>query len=181
MALNVLDTTTVTASGSAYIAVKTGTIRCTATAASTLQINDGPVIQLPAISAGDTNLHVGTVKGSSIRSATNVDGSVITVNVDGRTPAHPFEVGDYIQTVDGGDTANFGTDFESAAATGKKVTAVSNTTITTDIDASGAAGAYTLAAAQENALLIPRITRVVKLTAGSGADVIVEQVQVVGG
>jgi len=93
---------------------------------------------------------------------------------------HTFSVGDFIQTVDGGDTDGFTSDFESAAASGKKVTAVTASTITTDYDSSAASGNYTLSAADATAGTVPLIQRTVKLTAGS-ANVIVEQVQIVGG
>ena len=53
-------------------------------------------------------------------------------------------------------------------------------TITTDIDASGAGAAYALSDADIIANTVPQIQRTVKLTAGS-ANVIVEQVQIVGG
>ena len=53
-------------------------------------------------------------------------------------------------------------------------------TITTDIDASGAGSAYALSDADVVANTVPMIKRTVKLTAGS-ADVVVEQVQVIGG
>ena len=174
MAINVLDTQTVTAGGSAYIIVKTGTIRCTCTSASTIQIDGGPAIQLPSIAAGATEVHVGHPKKARLSAATDAAAMVVTVN-GGGTPAHNFSVDDYVATVNGGDT-NFAAAFVSAASAGKKVTAVSNTTITTDIDSSAATGDYALQTAQYAVNQVPELQRCVKLTAGSGADVIVEQV-----
>ena len=93
---------------------------------------------------------------------------------------HTFSVGDYIQTVDGGDTDGFTSDFETAASAGKQVTAVTASTITTNYDSSAASGDYSLSAADATAGTVPLIQRTVKLTAGS-ANVIVETVQIVGG
>ena len=50
----------------------------------------------------------------------------------------------------------------------------------TDIDASGASSAYSLSADDLAANTVPQLQKTVKLTAGS-ADVVVEQVQIVGG
>jgi len=176
MALNVLDTTSITAAGSAYIVVKTGIIRVTAASATTLQIDGGPAIQIPSISAGATELYIGHPKKARLTNATDSATMVVTV-AHGGTPAHTFSVDDYVATVNGGDT-NFAAAFVSAAATGKKVTAVSNTTITTDIDSSAAAADYAITNNDYAAGNVPEIQRCVKLTAGSAADVIVEQVQV---
>ena len=96
------------------------------------------------------------------------------------TPAHTFAVGDYVATVDGGDTDGFTSDFESAASSGKKVTAISDTTITTDYDSSSASADYAVSSADVIAGTLPQIQKAVLLTAG-GADVVVEQVQIVGG
>ena len=129
-------------------------------------------------------LSCGKSKNVSVHAATNANGSVFSVGGagvgSGAGGRHTFAVGDYIQTVDGGDTDGFGSDFESAASGGKKVTAVTDLTITTDIDASGAGAAYSLSDADIIANTVPQIQRTVKLTAGS-ANVIVEQVQIVGG
>ena len=93
---------------------------------------------------------------------------------------HTFSVGDYIETVDGGDTDGFTSDFESAASSGMKVTAITASTITTDYDSSAASGDYTLSAADATAGNIPLVKRAVKCVAGSNA-VTLEQVQIVGG
>jgi hypothetical protein len=174
MAIKVLDTQTVSASASAYIIVKTGIIRCTCATASTIAIDDGPAIQLPGLGAGATELHVGHPKKSRLNAATDAAAMVVTVD-GGGTPAHNFSVGDFVTTVNGGDT-NFAAAFVSAASAGKKVTAVTNTTITTDIDSSAAAADYALATAQYAVNEVPELQRIVKLTAGS-VDVVVEQIQ----
>ena len=179
--LNVLDTTTVSGSGTAYIVVKTGVVRAYAASASSIQFDAGPAITLAAGEA--ILLSCGKSKNVSVHAATNANGSVFSVGGagvgSGAGGRHTFAVGDYIQTSNGGDAA-FGSDFVSAASGGKKVTAVTDLTITTDIDASGAGAAYSLSDADIIANTVPQIQRTVKLTAGS-ANVIVEQVQIVGG
>ena len=174
--LNVLDTQTISGSGTGYIVVKSGVVRAYAASASSIQFDAGPAITLAAGEA--ILLSVGKSKSSTISAATDAATMVVTVD-GGGTPAHRFVVGDYIATSANGDTA-FTSDFVSAAGGGKKVTAVTNTTITTDYDSSAASGDYALSSAKIAAGTIPVIQRAVKLTAGS-ADVVVEQVQVVGG
>ena len=180
--LNVLDTTTVSGSGTAYIVVKSGVVRAYAASASTIKFDSGPAITLAAGEA--VLLSVGKSKNISITGGTNANGAVFTVAGGGHGTGaggrHSFAVGDFVQTIDGGDTNGFGTDFESAASAGKKVTAVGDITITTYIDASGAGAAYTISDADVIANTVPMLQRTVKLTAGS-ADVVVEQVQIVGG
>ena len=46
--LNVIDTQTVSGSGTSYIVVKSGVLRCYAASASTIAIDDGPAITLAA-------------------------------------------------------------------------------------------------------------------------------------
>lgn len=178
--LNVLDTQTISASGSGYIKVKTGTLRCYCAAASSIQVDAGPAITLAAGAA--LLISAGKAKHSKIVGATDANGSVITVEGYSNGGRHTFSVGDYVETLDGGDTDGFVAAYESAITDGKKVTAITATTITTDIDSSGATGDYSLSAADATAGNIPVVSRVVKLTAGSGSGgVVVEQVQVVGG
>ena len=50
--LNVLDTTTVSGSGTAYIVVKSGVVRAYAASASTIKFDSGPAITLAAGEAG---------------------------------------------------------------------------------------------------------------------------------
>tara|TARA_B100000945_G_scaffold99763_1_gene78246 strand:+ start:4165 stop:4707 length:543 start_codon:yes stop_codon:yes gene_type:complete len=177
--LNVLDTQTISASGSGYIVVKTGVIRCYCAAASSIQIDAGPAITL---AAGEAILvYCGKPKHAKIASATGANPAVLTIQGYSNGGRHTFSANDYIETVDGGDTDGFVAAFESAASGGKKVASATATTITTDIDASSASN-YALSAADATAGNIPQVSRAVKLTAGSGSGgVIVEQVQVVGG
>ena len=114
--------------------------------------------------------------------AAATDAAAMVVTAEGYSGGgrHTFSVGDFIQTVDGGDTDGFTSDFETAASAGKKVTAVTSSTITTDYDSSAASADYALSAADATAGTVPLIQRTVKLTAGS-ANVIVETVQIVGG
>ena len=177
--LNVLDTQTISASGSGYIVVKTGVIRCYCAAASSIQIDAGPAITL---AAGEAILvYCGKPKHAKIASATGANPAVLTIQGYSNGGRHTFSANDYIETVDGGDTDGFVAAFESAASGGKKVASATATTITTDIDASSASN-YALSAADATAGNIPQVSRAVKLTAVSGSGgVIVEQVQVVGG
>ena len=175
--LNVIDTQTITASGNGYIVVKSGVLRVYSASASSIQIDDGPAITL---AAGVPELiSCGKPKSSRIKAATDAAAMVVTVD-HGGTPAHTFAVGDYIQTVDGGDTDGFVAAFESAVGDGKKVTAITDTTITTDYDSSAASADYAVSSADVIAGTLPQIQRGIKLTAGS-ANVVVEQVQIVGG
>ena len=176
--LNVIDTQTVSGSGTSYIVVKSGVLRCYAASASTIAIDGGPAITL---AAGEALLvSCGKAKNAKIVGATDAATMVVTVEGFAGGGRHTFSVGDFIQTIDGGDTDGFTSDFESAAASGKAVTAVTGSTITTNYDSSAASGDYALSAADATAGDIPVIQRVAKLVAGSNA-VIVEQVQIVGG
>ena len=174
--LNVIDTQTISASGSGYVVVSSGVLRCYAASASTIKIDAGPAVTLAAGEA--LLLSCGKSKNAQISAMTDAATAVVTV-LGGGTPAHRFAVGYYIATQANSDTA-FTSDFVAAASGGKKVTAVTDTTITTDYDSSGASADYALSSADVAAGTVPTIRRAVKLTAG-GADVVVEQVQVVGG
>lgn len=176
--LNVLDTTTVSGSGTAYIVVKSGVVRAYAASASTIKFDEGPAITLAAGEA--VLLSVGKAKNAKIAAATDAAAMVITAEGFSGGGRHTFSVGDFIETVDGGDTDGFTSDFESAASGGKKVTAITASTITTDYDSSAASADYALSAADATAGDIPLVKRAVKCVAGSNA-VILEQVQIVGG
>ena len=176
--LNVLDTQTVSGSGTSYIVVKTGVVRAYAASASTIAFDGGPAITLAAGEA--VLLSVGKPKNAKIAAATDAATMVITAEGFSGGGRHTFSVGDYIETVDGGDTDGFTSDFESAASGGKKVTAITASTITTDYDSSAASGDYALSAADATAGDIPLVKRAVKCVAGGNA-VILEQVQIVGG
>ena len=176
--LNVLDTTTVSGSGTAYIVVKSGVVRAYAASASTIKFDEGPVITLAAGEA--VLLSVGKAKNAKIAAATDAAAMVITAEGFSGGGRHTFSVGDYIETVDGGDTDGFTSDFESAASGRKKVTAIPASPNTTDYDSSAASADYALSAADATAGNIPLVKRAVKCVAGSNA-VILEQVQIVGG
>ena len=174
--LNVIDTQTVSGSGTAYITVKSGVLRVLATSASSIQVNAGPAITL---AAGVPELiSCGKPANARIASATGANPQVITVE-SGGTPGHKFVTGDYISTKNGGDTT-YAAAFVSAVGSGKTVASTPDGPITTNIDSSSAGGNYSNADAQLILGQTPLVNRAVKLTAGS-ADVIVEQVQVVGG
>ena len=176
--LNVIDTQTVSGSGTSYIVVKSGVLRCYAASASTLAIDGGPAITL---AAGEALLvSCGKSKPAKIAAATNAATMVVTAEGFSGGGRHTFSVGDFIQTVDGGDTDGFTSDFESAASGGNKVTAITATSISTEYDSSAASGDYALSAADATAGNIPLVKRAVKCVAGSNA-VILEQVQIVGG
>ena len=68
-----------------------------------------------------------------------------------------------------------GSEFLSAGTVGKKVTAATGSTITTDVDASAALADYTYSSGSQ-----ALIQRAVKI-AVTGQSVTVEEVQVVGG
>ena len=100
--LNVLDTTTVSGSGTAYIVVKSGVVRAYAASASTIKFDEGPAITLAAGEA--VLLSVGKAKNAKIAAATDAATMVITAEGFSGGGRHTFSVGDYIETVDGGDT-----------------------------------------------------------------------------
>ena len=172
--LNVLNTNAITASSSEYQAVNTGVFRVTASSASTVAFNDGPAIQ---VLAGESVLLKATSPGkANITAATDAATAVYTlgdggVGLTGNT--HPFSVGDYIAVVDPGTIVDAA--FESAATAGKKITAATSNTITTDIDSSAAAADYAYSAGTQ-----AYVSRCIKITAGA-ADINVEEIQVVGG
>ena len=108
--LNVIDTQTVSGSGTAYITVKSGVLRVLATSASSIQVNAGPAITL---AAGVPELiSCGKPANARIASATGANPQVITVE-SGGTPGHKFVTGDYISTQNGGDST-FAAAFVSA-------------------------------------------------------------------
>ena len=128
--LNVIDTQTVSGSGTAYITVKSGVLRVLATSASSIQVNAGPAITL---AAGVPELiSCGKPANARIASATGANPQVITVE-SGGTPGHKFVTGDYISTQNGGDTT-YAAAFVSAVGSGKVVASTPDGTITTDID-----------------------------------------------
>lgn len=172
--LNVLNTNSITASQSEYQIVNTGIYRVSATSASTVQFNGGPAIQLLA---GESVLLKGANPGrAAITYATDSATAVYTlgdrgVGLTGDT--HPFNVNDYIAVIDA--SAVIDAAFESADTAGKKITAKTGNTITTDINSSAAAADYAYASGAQ-----AYVHRCVKITAGD-ANIVVEEVQIVGG
>jgi len=173
--LNVLNTNTISAAGESYLRVNTGIYRVSATSASTVQFNNGPAITLLA---GESVLLKGANPGrAGITRATDSETAVYTlgdggVGLTGNT--HPFSVGDYIETC-APYSGIIGIEFESAASSGKVITATTSNTITTDIDSSAAASDYVYAGGEQG-----HVHRCIKITAGA-ANIVVEEVQIVGG
>ena len=175
--LNVLSTNSVAAGASEYQTVQTGFYRCVATAGdATISFNGGPAITL----IQDVALLIKGAKPGSATIVKAVDDSTadyqLGTNLGERSSTHPFSVGDYIAVVDNGTSPGIDSNFLSAVTAGKKITAATNTTISTDIDSSSASADYTYAYSGAQA----KVQRAVKLTAATQA-VIVEEVQVVGG
>ena len=139
----------------AYIVVKTGVLRCLATSASSIQVDDGAAITLVANEA--LLISCGKARSAKIAAATDAATMVVTAEGYSGGGRHTFSVGDYIQTVDGGDTDGFTSDFETAASAGKQVTAVTASTITTNYDSSAASADYALSAADATAGTVPLI------------------------
>jgi len=175
--LNVLSTNSITASASEYQVIQTGFYRVSAASASTVSFNGGPAIQLYANQP--VLLKGGSPGRATIVKATDSATAVYTLGTNlgeiGNT--HPFSVGDYIAVEANGESPAVNAAFLSAGTVGKSITAATGTTITTDIDSSAAPADYTYAYSGAQAL----VKRCVKITAGAAADVIVEEVQVVGG
>lgn len=174
--LNVLSTNSITGSASEYQTVQTGFYRVSATSASTVSFNDGPAIQVfanqPVLLKGSKPGQARVVKATDAATAVYTLGT----NLGEISSTHPFSVGDYIAVEDDGTSPAIDSNFLSAGTVGKSITAATGSTITTDIDSSAAAADYTYAYSGSQAI----VKRCVKITAGS-ANIIVEEVQVVGG
>ena len=175
--LNVLSTNSIAAADTEYQTVQTGYYRVVATAGdATIAFNDGPAITL----IQDQALLLKGAKPGAARivKATNAATAVYTLGTNlgevGNT--HPFSVGDFIAVVDDSTSPGIGSEFLSAGTVGKKITAATGSTITTDVDASAALADYTYAYSGSQAL----VQRAVKI-AVTGQAVTVEEVQVVGG
>tara|TARA_R100000008_G_scaffold7324_1_gene3947 strand:- start:1404 stop:1940 length:537 start_codon:yes stop_codon:yes gene_type:complete len=175
--LNVLSTNSISASQSEYQVVQTGFYRVSATAASTVQFGAGPVIQ---VFANSPVLLKGNAKPGQARIQKAVSDATgdyqLGTNLGERSATHPFSSGDYIAVVDDSTSPAIDSNFLSAVTAGKKITAATDTTISTDIDSSSASADYTYAYSGNQAI----VQRAVKITAG-GQAIIVEEVQVVGG
>ena len=176
--LKVLSTNAISGSASEYQVVQTGYYRVLATAgASTVSFNGGPAITLVQNEA--ILLKSGAKPGQAkIAKATDASTAVYTLgsSLGLVRDTHPFSVDDFIAVEDNSTSPAIDSNFLSAGTAGKKVTAVTGSTITTDINSSSASADYTYANANPQAI----VKRCVKITAGSGA-IIVEEIQVVGG
>jgi hypothetical protein len=172
--LNVLNANSISATQSEYQIVNTGIYRVSATSASTVQFNSGPVIQLLA---GESILLKGANPGkAAIVAATKSTTTVYTLgdgNVGLTGNTHPFSNGDFIAVVD--SLSVIDGEFESVASAGKLITTSTGNTITTDIDSSGADSNYVYAGGSQ-----AYVHRSIKITAGA-ANIVVEEVQIVGG
>ena len=174
--LNVLSTNSVAADATEYQTVQTGYYRVVATAGdATIAFNDGPAITL--IQDQALLLKGGKPGQARIVKATDSATAVYTLgtNLGEISDTHPFSVGDFIAVVDASTSPAIASAFLSAGTAGKKITAATGRTITTDVDASAASADYTYAYSGPQAV----VKRAVKITAGTGA-ITVEEIEIVG-
>jgi hypothetical protein len=178
--LNVLSTNSINGGQTEYQVVQSGVYRIICTAANqTVSINDGPAIQLiqnqPLIVKGGKSGQARVVKATD--SATTV--YTLGTHLGEVSNTHPFSVGDYIAVEDDSTSPAIDSAFLSAGTVGKKITAITGSTITTNIDSTDAdpAGDYTYAYSGNQAL----VRRCVKIVVGATNAITVEEVQVVGG
>ena len=174
--INVLSTNAIAADATEYQVVQTGYYRVVATAGdATVAFNGGPAITL----IQDQALLLRGGKPGQARIVKAVDDSTadyqLGTNLGEISDTHPFSVGDFIAVEDASTSPAIDSNFLSAGTAGKKITAATGNTITTDIDSSSASADYTYAYSGPQAV----VKRCVKIVAGSAA-LIVEEVQVVG-
>ena len=174
--IKVLSTNSV-AAGTEYQVVETGYYRVIATAGdATIKFNDGPAI---TILQDEALLINSGVKPGQARVAKATDSATcvytLGVNLGERGDTHPFSSGDFIAVEDDGTSPAIGSSFLSAGTAGKKITAATGNTITTDVDASAASADYTYAYSGEQAV----VKRAVKITVAT-QTCIVEEIQVMG-
>ena len=174
--IKVLSTNSVSA-GTEYQTVETGFYRVIATAGdATIKFNDGPAITILQDEA--LLINSGVKPGAArILKATDSATSVYTLghNLGEVGNTHPFSTGDFIAVVDDGTSPAINSNFLSAGTAGKKITASTGSTITTDVDASGASADYTFAYSGPQAI----VRRAVKITVAT-QTCIVEEIQVMG-
>ena len=157
--------------------MQTGFYRVIAHAAnSTVSFNDGPAITL----AKDQALLLKGGKPGQARIVKGVDDATadyqLGTNLGEVTNTHPFSVDDFISVEDASTSPAIDAAFLSAGTVGKKVTAVTPNSISTDIDSSAASADYTYAYSGPQAI----VKRCVSIAA-TGNAIVVEEVQVVGG
>jgi hypothetical protein len=175
--LNVLSTNAIAADATEYQVVQTGYYRVVATAGdATVSFNGGPAITL----IQDQALLLKGGKPGAARIVKAVDDSTadyqLGTNLGEISNTHPFSVGDFIAVEDASTSPAIDSNFLSAGTAGKKVTAATGNTISTDIDSSSASADYTYAYSGPQAI----VKRCVKV-AVTGSAIVLEEVQVVGG
>ena len=174
--IKVLSTNSVDA-GTEYQVVQTGYYRVIATAGdATISFNDGPAIKILQDEALLINSGVKPGQARIVK-ATNAATAVYTLgtNLGEISDTHPFSTGDFIAVEDDSTSPAIDSNFTSAGTAGKKITASTGSTITTDVDASGAAADYTYAYSGPQAV----VKRAVKITVAT-QTCIVEEIQVTG-
>jgi hypothetical protein len=175
--LNVLSTNAIAADATEYQVVQTGYYRVVATAGdATVSFNGGPAITL----IQDQALLLKGGKPGAARIVKAVDDSTadyqLGTNLGEISNTHPFSVGDFIAVEDASTSPAIDSNFLSAGTAGKKVTAATGNTISTDIDSSSASADYSYAYSGPQAI----VKRCVKV-AVTGSAIVLEEVQVVGG
>ena len=170
--IKVLSTNSISGGATEYQTVQTGYYRVTAYSNSTVSFDDGPAIQI----VDKTSVLIkGSKPGAArILKATDAATAVYTLghNLGEVGDTHPFSAGDFIAVIDDSTSPAIGSEFLSAGTAGKKITAITGSTITTNVDSSAASADYTYAYSGNQAL----VQRAVKITAG-GADIVVEEIQ----
>jgi hypothetical protein len=175
--INVLSTNAIAADATEYQVVQTGYYRVVATAGdATVAFNGGPAITL----IQDQALLLRGGKPGQARIIKAVDDSTadyqLGTNIGELSNTHPFSVGDFIAVEDASTSPAIDSNFLSAGTAGKKVTAATGNTISTDIDSSSASADYTYAYSGPQAI----VKRCVKV-AVTGSAIVLEEIQVVGG
>ena len=175
--INVLSTNAIAADATEYQVVQTGYYRVVATAGdATVAFNGGPAITL----IQDQALLLRGGKPGQARIVKAVDDSTadyqLGTNLGEISDTHPFSVGDFIAVEDASTSPAIDSNFLSAGTAGKKVTAATGNTISTDIDSSSASADYTYAYSGPQAI----VKRCVKV-AVTGSAIVLEEIQVVGG
>ena len=175
--LNVLSTNAIAAAATEYQVVQTGYYRVVATAGdATVSFNGGPAITL----IQDQALLLKGGKPGQARISKAVDDTTadyqLGTNLGELSNTHPFSVDDFIAVEDASTSPAINAAFLSAGTVGKKITAVTPNSISTDIDSSAASADYTYAYSGPQAV----VKRCVSIAA-TGNAIVVEEVQVVGG
>ena len=175
--INVLSTNAIAADATEYQVVQTGYYRVVATGGdATVAFNGGPAITL----IQDQALLLRGGKPGQARIIKAVSDSTadyqLGTNIGELSNTHPFSAGDFIAVEDASTSPAINSNFLSVGTTGKKVTAATGNTISTDIDSSSASADYTYAYSGPQAI----VKRCVKIAA-TGQAIVVEEIQVVGG